>query len=209
MSKLEQQVLDEQADHDALTGADLVGADEFEADDADTVSGELEDAAGAIADDVAREGLFDGNVYDDPRLKIEHHGRRVTAIELGFLGGVKLNRNDVGDVAFHQGLREGQSVDFLVSATVTGTRFQLRATEKHGTQLIERRMLAIDSVTLEAGDWAETTRVGPVDPIPETPEDPDDQITAEEQAALRQAAGELEAETAAALEPVDPDTSEG
>lgn len=147
----------------------------------------LEDAEGAIARDVEQQaGLFDGNVYDDPRLVLEHNGRRVTDIRVGFLGGLELGRHRVEDVGWFRSLREGQSFELVVSGTVTGTVHVLRATEKHGTQLIETRRLSIDSVEGVSGN-----------------------LTVEETVVLRDAAAEMQADVAQSLGTVEPEENDG
>ena len=95
--------------------------------------------------------LFDGNVYTDPRLKIERNGRRITDIEVGFSGTVPLNRYDHDDVDWHQGLVEGSEVELRITATVTKDGFTFkRATESAGAKLIERKTLEVHSLELDA-----------------------------------------------------------
>lgn len=98
--------------------------------------------------------LFDGNIYRDPRLRIEKNGRTITDIQIGFGGTVPLRRHTVDHVEWHQDLKEGQEIELLVTATVTKDGFQFKPpTDKAGAKLIETKTLTVHTIdVLDAGE---------------------------------------------------------
>lgn len=109
-----------------------------------------EDAAEKIAGVVDRahggSGLFDGNMYVDPALKLEtRDGRRIGTIEIAFTGGVELQRLLVSDVDLFKRLRLGQEVEFLVTGVVAADTTKEKVT-KDTTTVVGRKTIRIHSL---------------------------------------------------------------
>lgn len=136
-----------QTEQEAYENELAARADELEAEaetELELQPGETEEEPLADAGDGQ---LFDGSIYNDPRLKIEKNGRTITHIAVAFGGTVDLNRWSHDHVAWHQGLKEGSEVELLVTATVTKDGFQFKpATEKAGAKLVETKTLTIHSI---------------------------------------------------------------
>jgi len=98
-------------------------------------------------DDDAQDEMFDGSIYDDPALVLEHSGRRVDAIRVTFGGGVQLERWQVSDVDMFKELKEGQEVEFLVTGVVRSNSFAMKkATAKRGAQLHQTKTIDVHSL---------------------------------------------------------------
>ncbi len=96
--------------------------------------------------------LFDGSVYDDPRLKLEtRDGRRIAAIEISFTGAVALQRLAVDDVDLFKGLRLGQEVEFVVTGTVAADTTKEKKT-RDTTTVVARKTIRVHTLEQRSDD---------------------------------------------------------
>lgn len=108
----------------------------------------LADAVDAIrgADQPPADGaLFDGSVFDDPRLTLKADGKDVHALEIKFGGGVALHRYAVDDVELFRELTLGKRVRFTVEGFVDGRPVSIKR-NKDGVTVVSGAVIRVDSL---------------------------------------------------------------
>jgi hypothetical protein len=92
--------------------------------------------------------LFASSIYQDPKLVYEHNGRRVDDIRLAFAGNVGLARWTHDDLELFKGLKEGDTVEWKVTAVVRKSGHTLKKpTAKLGAKLVETKTIEVHSIT--------------------------------------------------------------
>lgn len=103
----------------------------------------MSQAEAVMAEGEVEDGLFDGRLYELPKLD----GHVADRLVLAFGGSVELDRNVQDDLEVIEGLRLGQDVTFTVEATVAGKGFSHATKANEDEQVGYTVRLRVHSVT--------------------------------------------------------------